>query len=325
LNKERRILAEMGDRSGKYRLYHRKGSAHPEVLVNADNWIDVLRSEPTAEQLDLWMERAPETGLPHVEVTAHTDNQSDGSDEGQPQREKGVTDLHKPSADVQTQKDDDKTVTDTRLSSMQLRVPGSHRRNVSQGSGHSSIASHGTVGTDLQLPDPNAFLQWPFEEDKEGEARSESERVKLWLDKSLDTITANYGNDVVDTLPGHTPHTANQNPQFERITSSDRDSVRKWLYNAGGTTSQPASPVQNGSISLSPVVGQGTGPSGADEAGALFGNARRLLKLFVPEKFSQPVAQPVSQPAAEGAVWHTADHKLVKIYWGIMDRIITVS
>jgi hypothetical protein len=267
------------------------------------------------------MERAPETGLPHVEVTAHSNNQSDSSNEGQPQRENDVTDLNKPSADVQTQKDDGKTVTDTRSSSMQLRVPGSHSRNVSQGSGHSSITNHGTVGTDLQLPDPYAFLQWPFEEDKKGEARSESKRVKLWLDKCEDTIMANYRNDLVDTLPGRTPHTANPNPQCERITSSDRESVRKRLHNASETMSQPASPAQNGSISPPPIVGQGEGPSGADEARALFINARRLLKLFVPERFSQPV----SQPAAEGAVWRTADHKLVKIYWGTVDRIIVVS
>lgn len=258
--------------------------------------------------------------LPSINLQPDSgDESSDSGAEQSPRRgDRAASGSSLP--DRVTSQDISRTPTATRTTSEMLRVP-SHQRGTSRSSGHSSTTSQGTQ----RLLDWTPLLQWPFREDKDSkDDRKPDERVNVWLEKVHKAVGRAHHNEF-DLAPQSqdttgtrrfipVPATLKKTP----IRGSTRDEVQEHLSAINAELLQQTrtrDPVSGGSPT---AAGQnGTQENGSSrEINLVFTYARRLLKLFVPETFS------VDELA--GDMWSTADRPIVCLYWGLIDRLLTV-
>jgi hypothetical protein len=322
LNKERRILSTFGDKKDKpglfkYKLYRKEGSTDPSDLITSDNWIEVLRSQ-TSEQFDLWMERE----VPRIELTADFEDHSGNSVADQTLDNGGTSSFGSPLPNPRSPEDTSKTSPVIRTPSTLLSIP-SLRRNTSRSSGGSSTTSHGTT---RQLSKFTPFLQWPLEEDNwRDTGRTPAQRVRLWLDNILKTVLRSHPSGIDHIIQAQTMDASGGSlhrgliSHFAPITGSTRGEVQQHLFGVKDSSSQDDSAVAASPEDQSHEAGRNAAPAAepAREVEQVFKKARHLLKLFVPEKL------PLNEPQDD--VRSTAEHELVRIYWGLQDRIIAVS
>jgi hypothetical protein len=319
LNKEHKILDNLGEKQRKsgieYGLSTKENSTDTADLITSENWINVLR-EKTSPEMDIWMHGS----LPSIELQPDSGDESSDSGADQPplRSDRMASGTNPP--DRVTSQDISRTPTATRTTSEMLRVP-SHQRGTSRSSGHSSTTSQGTQ----RLLDWTPLLQWPFREDKDSkDDRKPDERVNVWLEKVHKAVGRAHHNefDLAAQSQSTTgirgfipvPTTLKKTP----IRGSTRDEVQEHLSAINEELLQQTrtrEPMSGGSPT-------GAGQNGTQENSSsreinlVFTYARRLLKLFVPETFS------VDELA--GDMWSTADRPIVCLYWGLIDRLLTV-
>jgi hypothetical protein len=267
-----------------------------------------------------------EREVPQIELTADSDDQSNSFVADQLNDKGGTSSVGNPPPGPLSPIDTSNTLTVARTESTLLRVP-SHKRGTSRSSANSSTTSHGTT---RQLRKFTPFLQWPLEEDTprhSGRKASQrvitpAERVRSWLDKVLRACLRTHSDDIDNTTlvssSGGLQHRSSTS-RFTPIAGSSEEEVQQRLSRVNDPASHHGSHVDAGPGDQSQTTGH-TAPAAAvpaREVEQVFVSARRLLRLFVPRKCPSNDSQ--------DDAWDTADHDLIRIYWGLQDRIIAVS
>ena len=290
MQKIREHLGEKGkDSEVQYYLTLHEEITTASQRITSENWIDHIRDEDGSE-MNIWMQTVQQT-------PSQEDGDLDESESAPTRSSVASPKAASPVVSIQGDLTSSKAFTKSGL----LQVPRKHHRNTSHTSARSSIRSEGARLVPSQF---KPFLQWPFTEDEDGkDERKPDARIKVWLDKLQKNIMHAHRGEIdlvrdeaiADTATTISPE-ATKTLKEANIGIYDRRKIPGVLGQMNNTHSED-DVSQYGYI--------------------VFRYAQRLLQMYVPDD--------LQKGDIVGVLPVPADHTLIKLYWGIIYRLLMVS